>query len=148
MGRNDASVIRGERKDGITSIVFSRPYDSGDRLDIAIPKDDRAVTIVAAIGNLNTKKEAQYHQEFVTKGGERTSDLHVLIASRDSFCFQSLSLSNSEAWEKTLAKTQFRKKFLKNTSHGRSISLEIRITLQFPSVLLEEIEDTKLLQVH
>ncbi|XP_042862288.1 protein Skeletor, isoforms B/C-like [Penaeus japonicus] len=66
-GRNDASVIGGERRNGITSITFSRPYETNDQMDMPISRFSDAITVIAAIGQLNNRKEANYHDEFVTK---------------------------------------------------------------------------------
>nr|XP_045620798.1 protein Skeletor, isoforms B/C-like [Procambarus clarkii] len=66
-GRNDASVIGGERRNGVTSITFSRPYETNDQLDMPISRYADPITVIAAIGQLNTRKEANYHDEFVTK---------------------------------------------------------------------------------
>ncbi|KAK3890404.1 hypothetical protein Pcinc_005655 [Petrolisthes cinctipes] len=66
-GRNDASVIGGERKNGITSITFSRPYQTNDHMDLPILRYSGAITVLAAIGHLNNRKEADYHEDFVTK---------------------------------------------------------------------------------
>lgn len=66
-GRNDASVIGGERRNGVTSITFSRPYETNDQLDMPISRFPDLITVIAAIGQLNTRKEANYHDEFVTK---------------------------------------------------------------------------------
>ncbi|MCL4137615.1 UNVERIFIED_CONTAM: hypothetical protein GTU68_048316, partial [Idotea baltica] len=66
-GQNDASVISGERHDGVTSVTFSRPYETSDPSDIPISKIGEPVTVIAAIGTINTKKQANYHHTFVTK---------------------------------------------------------------------------------
>lgn len=66
-GRNDASVIGGERRNGVTSITFSRPYETNDQLDMPISRYSDPITVIAAIGHLNTRKEANYHDDFVTK---------------------------------------------------------------------------------
>ncbi|XP_066978046.1 protein Skeletor, isoforms B/C isoform X3 [Macrobrachium rosenbergii] len=66
-GRNDASIISGERNNGITTITFSRPYETNDQHDIPIPRFSDKTTIIASIGQLNGRNEANYHDEFVTK---------------------------------------------------------------------------------
>ena len=64
--RNDANIINGERRDGSTSITFSRPFETGDRHDLKIKHGPQ--TIVAAIGSLDVHKVAKYHTQFWTKG--------------------------------------------------------------------------------
>ncbi|KAK7069008.1 hypothetical protein SK128_009357 [Halocaridina rubra] len=66
-GRNDASVISGERKNGITTITFSRPYHTDDELDIPISRFSDPTSVIASVGQLNSRKEANYHDSFVTK---------------------------------------------------------------------------------
>lgn len=65
-GRNDASVISGERKNGVTTITFKRPYETNDKLDIPIARHSEMRTVIAAIGHLGTSKEASYHDDFIT----------------------------------------------------------------------------------
>lgn len=65
-GRNDASVIGGERKNGVTTITFKRPYDTNDHLDIPIARHPELRTVIAAIGHLSDTKEASYHDNFIT----------------------------------------------------------------------------------
>lgn len=67
-GRNDAEVIGGKRHNGITSVTYSRPYKTTDMMDIPIEKGSKHVGVIAAIGTLNTRKEANHHDVFVTKG--------------------------------------------------------------------------------
>lgn len=59
-GRNDVSLIGGQRVNGVTTVVFQRPLESQESLDRAIPAVGRA-NVIAAIGPLNTRKEANYH---------------------------------------------------------------------------------------
>ncbi|KAL7639356.1 UNVERIFIED_CONTAM: hypothetical protein RMT77_009857 [Armadillidium vulgare] len=66
-GRNDAEVIGGKRHNGITSVTYSRPYKTTDMMDIPIEKGSKHVGVIAAIGTLNTRKEANHHDVFVTK---------------------------------------------------------------------------------
>ncbi|XP_042228432.1 protein Skeletor, isoforms B/C-like [Homarus americanus] len=66
-GRNDASVIGGERRDGITSITFSRPYETNDQLDMPISRYSDNIPVIAAIGQLNARKEANYHEDLEIK---------------------------------------------------------------------------------
>ncbi|XP_063869693.1 protein Skeletor, isoforms B/C-like isoform X2 [Scylla paramamosain] len=65
-GRNDASVISGERKNGVTIITFERPYKTNDPMDIPISRASEQRTVIAAIGPLSPSKEASYHEDFIT----------------------------------------------------------------------------------
>lgn len=65
-GRNDASVISGERKNGVTTITFERPYKTNDPMDIPISRTSELRTVIAAIGPLSSSKEASYHEDFIT----------------------------------------------------------------------------------
>ena len=64
-GRNDAVMLNGQRVNGVTTVVFQRSLDAQERFDQVIPPVGR-VNVIAAIGPLNSRKEANYH------GSERT----------------------------------------------------------------------------
>lgn len=64
-GRNDAIMLNGQRTNGVTTVVFQRSLDAQERFDQVIPPVGR-VNVIAAIGPLNSRKEANYH------GSERT----------------------------------------------------------------------------
>lgn len=60
-GRNDAVLVSGERKNGVTTIVYRRPLQTNEPInDRAIPTDVE-VSVIAAIGPLNSRKEANAH---------------------------------------------------------------------------------------
>lgn len=59
-GRNDASALDGQRVNGITTVVYQRTLDVQPGFDQRIPLVGRA-NVIAAIGPLNTRKEANYH---------------------------------------------------------------------------------------
>ena len=73
-GRNDVSVISGDRNKEMTTITYSRPFETNDKLDINIPRDWSLSTVLAIIGDLNHNKKARYQKEFVTEGN--TSFIH------------------------------------------------------------------------
>ena len=53
-------TVTGDRKNGVTSIKYRRPLQTNDVNDKLIPTD-REVSIIAAIGPLNSKREANAH---------------------------------------------------------------------------------------
>lgn len=60
-GRNDIEFLTGDRKNGVTNIKFRRPLQTNEPInDRAIPTD-KEVSIIAAIGPLNARQEANSH---------------------------------------------------------------------------------------
>lgn len=52
--------MAGDRKHGVTSIKFRRPLQTNDVHDKSVPTD-RNVSVIAAIGPLNSRREANAH---------------------------------------------------------------------------------------
>ncbi|KAG8222980.1 hypothetical protein J437_LFUL002703 [Ladona fulva] len=68
-GRNDVTLVSGERRSGITRVLYRRPFTTNEgTLDRAIPLRGQ-VNVIAAIGPLNSRKEANAHN-----AKDRTSD--------------------------------------------------------------------------
>lgn len=85
-GRNDATLLNGSRKNGITTITYTRPLQTNEAVnDRAIPKGE--VSVIAAFGPLNSKKEANAHS--IT---DKTVDLYLIDFSdtNDNDCSVSL----------------------------------------------------------
>ena len=60
-GRNDVTLISGDRKDGVTIITYSRPLQTNEAVnDRSIPSQGE-VSVIAAFGPLNSRKEANAH---------------------------------------------------------------------------------------
>lgn len=60
-GRNDVTLISGERKNGVTTITFSKPLQTNEAInDRAIPSHGET-SVIAAFGFLNGRKEANAH---------------------------------------------------------------------------------------
>uniref|UniRef100_A0A1B0CEY4 Protein to be involved in spindle matrix formation n=1 Tax=Lutzomyia longipalpis TaxID=7200 RepID=A0A1B0CEY4_LUTLO len=60
-GRNDVIMISGERKNGVTRVRYTRPLQTNEPInDRAIPLD-REISVIGAIGPLNSGKEANAH---------------------------------------------------------------------------------------
>lgn len=61
-GRNDVTLLSGERRDGITIVKYRRPLQTNEPInDRPIPGDGELSSIIAAIGPLNSRKEANAH---------------------------------------------------------------------------------------
>lgn len=62
-GRNDVTLISGHRKNGITTITYTRPLQTNEAInDRAIPTEGD-VNVIAAVGPLNTRREANSHSD-------------------------------------------------------------------------------------
>ena len=60
-GSNDVTLLSGSSEDGVVTITYKRPLRANDRRkDIRINTSD-AMNIIAAIGDLNSRNEASYH---------------------------------------------------------------------------------------
>nr|CAD7263048.1 unnamed protein product [Timema shepardi] len=78
-GRNDVTLVSGERKDGVTTIVYRRPLQTNEPInDRGIPVDGD-VSVIAAIGPLNSRKEANAH----AISDKTTDDIRIDFSSRD-----------------------------------------------------------------
>lgn len=86
-GRNDVEIIKGERKNGITTITYQRPLQTNEAInDKAIPTNDE-VNVIAAFGMLNARKEANAH----SMTDKTTNSIKINFSSRhDSECVGSL----------------------------------------------------------
>ncbi|XP_067006992.1 protein Skeletor, isoforms B/C [Anabrus simplex] len=86
-GRNDVTLVSGERKNGVTTIVYRRPLQTNEPInDRGIPSDGE-VNVIAAIGPLNSRKEANSHDI----PDKTTDDIRIDFSSRnDHVCTTSL----------------------------------------------------------
>ncbi|XP_071440906.1 protein Skeletor, isoforms B/C-like isoform X1 [Hetaerina americana] len=86
-GRDDVTLVSGERRSGITRILYRRPLTTNEgTLDRVIPLRGET-SVLAAIGPLNSRKEANAH------GAEdkTTEDIRIDFSSRnDHSCRASL----------------------------------------------------------
>ncbi|XP_039308067.1 protein Skeletor, isoforms B/C isoform X2 [Solenopsis invicta] len=77
-GRNDASLVHGERKNGITTVTYTRPLRTNEpEKDRIIP--ERETSVIAAIGSLNSRGEANAHERF----DKTTEDIRIDFTSRN-----------------------------------------------------------------
>ncbi|KAK6622254.1 hypothetical protein RUM44_002061 [Polyplax serrata] len=86
-GRNDIVLASGEKKNGVTTIVYRRLLQTNEPInDRPIPRD-REVNVIAAIGPLNSRKEANAHGI----PDKTTDDIRIDFSSRfDHTCATSL----------------------------------------------------------
>lgn len=60
-GKNDVTLLSGDRKNGVTTITYTRPLQTNEAVnDKAIPNSGE-VSVIAAFGPLNSLKEANSH---------------------------------------------------------------------------------------
>ncbi|XP_032682523.1 protein Skeletor, isoforms B/C isoform X2 [Odontomachus brunneus] len=77
-GRNDAVLVNGERKNGITTVTYTRPLRTNEPVkDRMIPEAETSV--IAAIGPLNSRGEANAHERF----DKTTEDIRIDFTSRN-----------------------------------------------------------------
>lgn len=86
-GRNDVVLASGEKKNGVTTIVYRRLLQTNEPInDRPIPSAGE-VNVIAAIGPLNTRKEANAHGI----PDKTTDDIRIDFSSRnDHSCTTSL----------------------------------------------------------
>ncbi|XP_044743413.1 protein Skeletor, isoforms B/C [Chrysoperla carnea] len=86
-GRNDVVLISGERKNNITTIVYTRPLQTNEPVkDLTIPRKGE-VNVIAAFGPLNSRKEANAHS--ITD--KTTDDIRIdFSTTNDGNCENSL----------------------------------------------------------
>lgn len=74
-------LVNGDRRNGVTTIKFRRPLQTNDVHDKSVPTD-RNVSIIAAIGPLNSRREANAH----AKDGRafNVNDLQIHFSSQVS----------------------------------------------------------------
>lgn len=86
-GRNDVTLLHGDRKNGVTTITYQRPLQTNEAInDRAIPINGE-VSVIAAFGPLNSRREANAHS--ITD--KTIDDVRIDFGSRDdSDCTNSL----------------------------------------------------------
>ncbi|KAK4875132.1 hypothetical protein RN001_011554 [Aquatica leii] len=78
-GRNDVVLISGERKNGVTTVVYTRPLQTNEAVnDRPIPSQGE-VNVIAAFGPLNSRREANAHS--ITD--KTTEDIRIDFSSYD-----------------------------------------------------------------
>ncbi|XP_029042533.1 protein Skeletor, isoforms B/C isoform X1 [Osmia bicornis bicornis] len=77
-GKNHADFVDGERNDGVTTVTYTRPLRTDEPMvDRAIPSTETSV--IAAIGPLNVRGEANAHESF----DMTTADIRIDFTSRN-----------------------------------------------------------------
>ncbi|KAM0725706.1 Protein Skeletor, isoforms B/C [Formica fusca] len=98
-GRNDVMFVHGERKNGITTVTYTRPLRTNEpEKDKMIPESETSV--IAAIGSLNARGEANAHERF----DKTTEDIRIDFTSSNVHeCTNSLynipDTPEIEAWK-------------------------------------------------
>ena len=102
-GRNDAVLVSGERKNGVTTIAYRRPLQTNEPInDRAVPTDVE-VSVIAAIGPLNSRKEANIHAARDKTTGEW--GLCVTVSYRkESFACDVIKMSSRLPYENVKVK--------------------------------------------
>ncbi|XP_063228586.1 protein Skeletor, isoforms B/C isoform X2 [Bacillus rossius redtenbacheri] len=78
-GRNDVTLVSGDRRNGVTTVTFRRPLQTNEPInDRAIPGEGEA-SVIAAIGPLNSRKEANAH----AVPDKTTDDIRIDFSSLD-----------------------------------------------------------------
>ncbi|XP_065354155.1 protein Skeletor, isoforms B/C isoform X2 [Calliphora vicina] len=87
--RNDVVVLSGDRKNGVTTIRYKRLLQTNEAIyDVPIPTE-REVSVIAAIGPLNNRKEANAHSH--TPSDHNVDDIRINFSSKnDNTCKTSL----------------------------------------------------------
>ncbi|PRD32306.1 UNVERIFIED_CONTAM: Skeletor [Trichonephila clavipes] len=69
-GEDNTELLSWEKSDGIFTVTYKRPLGSGDSQDLSIPVSI-PVSVVAAIGPLNSQKEVAFHTHYYTKDAKK-----------------------------------------------------------------------------
>ncbi|XP_076750805.1 protein Skeletor, isoforms B/C isoform X2 [Xylocopa sonorina] len=107
-GKNDAVLIHGERKNGVTTVTYTRPLRTNEPVkDRMIPNEETSV--IAAIGPLNSRAEANAHHSF----DRTTEDIRIDFTSRNVHdCKNSLydipDMSDVKPWPAAIIKNETR----------------------------------------
>lgn len=73
-------TVSGDRKNGVTTIRYKRLLQTNEAIyDAPIPTD-REVSVIAAIGPLNSRKEANAHSH--TPSDHNVDDIRINFSSR------------------------------------------------------------------
>ncbi|XP_076244661.1 protein Skeletor, isoforms B/C [Calliopsis andreniformis] len=98
-GKNDVVLLHGERKNGITIVTYTRPLRTNEPVkDRMIP--DTETSVIAAIGPINVRGEANAHESTLDK---TTEDIRIDFTSKNvRECTNSLynlpDMSDVKAW--------------------------------------------------
>lgn len=80
--------MSGDRKNGVTSIRYKRLLQTNEAIyDVPIPID-RDVSIIAAVGPLNARKEANAHSH--TASDHNPDDIRINFSKRVSLTVNSI----------------------------------------------------------
>ncbi|KAJ6637834.1 Protein Skeletor, isoforms B/C [Pseudolycoriella hygida] len=104
-GRNDVQVLTGYQKNGVTSIKFRRPLQTNEPVNDRAFPIDREVSVIAAIGPLNIRREANAHSH--SSVDVNSDDIQIDFSTRnDQSCPTSLFDTKEEKDSKPLWPTR------------------------------------------
>ncbi|GBN20328.1 Protein Skeletor, isoforms B/C [Araneus ventricosus] len=69
-GEENTALVNWEKSDGIFKVTYKRPLGSSDGQDLSIPVSI-PVSVIAAIGPLNSQKEVAFHTHYYTKDAKK-----------------------------------------------------------------------------
>jgi hypothetical protein len=78
-GQNDAVLVSGERKNGVITITYRRPLETNEPVKDQAIRTDREMNVIAAIGPLNSRKEANAHASRDVTTGKCTVGQNYLV---------------------------------------------------------------------
>ncbi|KAK0183368.1 hypothetical protein PV327_001417 [Microctonus hyperodae] len=78
-GRNDAILIDGERKNGITTVTYMRPMRTNEPVKDRMIPEGRETSVIAAIGTINDRGEANAHWA----GDKTEEDIKIDFTSKN-----------------------------------------------------------------
>nr|XP_018906629.1 PREDICTED: protein Skeletor, isoforms B/C-like [Bemisia tabaci] len=86
-GRDDVELVAGERRNGVTVVTYRRPLQTNEPINDRPVPLDREVVVIAAIGPLNARLEANAHEA----EDKTTDDIRINFGSQnDQTCTSSL----------------------------------------------------------
>lgn len=112
-GRDDSQLVSWGFADGILRVAYKRPLSTGDSADQVFFVDS-AVTTVSAVGPLNSRREAAYHNIAFTRSHQTDSRIFFnrVLPQRNCKPFVNASdpvkesLKASDAWEQSIIENE------------------------------------------
>ncbi|XP_055950409.1 protein Skeletor, isoforms B/C-like [Argiope bruennichi] len=98
-GEENTALLNWEKSDGIMKVTFKRPLGSSDGQDLSIPVSI-PVSVIAAIGPLNSQKEVAFHTHYYTKDAKK---IHFGRSPPQDRCnpFMSATTMKPKSWPPT-----------------------------------------------
>ncbi|KAG8175030.1 hypothetical protein JTE90_003214 [Oedothorax gibbosus] len=95
-GDDNTQLLSWKKSDGILSVTYKRPLKSSDGQDLSIPLSI-PVSVIAAVGPLNSLKEVAFHTHYYTKGAKK---IHFGRSPPQDRCDPMISMTTTKslAW--------------------------------------------------